>query len=551
MDNALHSLGGEVDGVLPTDLAQSAKENSIKSGDNFAAATTSGVSGESSEPDSMEVVLLTDGGESAASTTTTSDEKEHPSEPAAATGQPSLPTEGTVARSPPPPTATAVPIATATSATTASASGAAAAPLAAVTATEVSTPFLGAGGAAPTPTAITVMTPPEPPTPAPEPTADPRATRAVVATSAVSFTLPPTLPSLPPASSSPLLATRSGRMTRPPNKLLLSYGGATRATTATSTTSATSATRAAAAAAAAAATATATPIPAPAPAPAPAAAGVRGGEGPNPNPNRRSHHKKGERKKRKHPTSPNEGATERCVARLGTGDAAMAAHRGGAGPVTGSGRVGSGVSVASGAASGGATGRTSPGVGYRASAPLTISTTAIDVGAGQARKGREGKGGGGGERVHKYAYKGWLSPRTGGGALSGSGMGGVAVGPGVVKTAVVLRGAEKRPKGLGKDAEDTIKSYKRAFDEVIWPGLLARGWTHDLGSRPNDNYFLPPGIIRGSKFRTRVDYFDSSKQVMHYLLNETNEPKHVDLLEQAWAFQAAKPRPLSSRGSGG
>jgi hypothetical protein len=55
---------------------------------------------------------------------------------------------------------------------------------------------------------------------------------------------------------------------------------------------------------------------------------------------------------------------------------------------------------------------------------------------------------------------------------------------------------------------------KLLFDQVIWTTLESLGWTIAFGNRPTDFYFLPPGVKKGCGFQTRVDFFDSKKQVL-------------------------------------
>jgi len=51
------------------------------------------------------------------------------------------------------------------------------------------------------------------------------------------------------------------------------------------------------------------------------------------------------------------------------------------------------------------------------------------------------------------------------------------------------------------------------FHDFIWPALVRLGWRSEVGNRPNDRYYFPPGIERSNK-KNRVDYFDSVSQVM-------------------------------------
>ncbi|CAM9651574.1 unnamed protein product, partial [Ectocarpus sp. 8 AP-2014] len=110
----------------------------------------------------------------------------------------------------------------------------------------------------------------------------------------------------------------------------------------------------------------------------------------------------------------------------------------------------------------------------------------------------------------------------------------------------------KRPVGeLGPVPEDAIKEYKRAFDDVVWPGLAQEfGWKRVRGPRPSDVYYLPPGVVRGQNgAKCRVDYFDSNRQVLIHMAER--EEQFSDLLERAWAEAIAKPRVLGRKGGGG
>ncbi|CAM9816305.1 unnamed protein product, partial [Choristocarpus tenellus] len=96
---------------------------------------------------------------------------------------------------------------------------------------------------------------------------------------------------------------------------------------------------------------------------------------------------------------------------------------------------------------------------------------------------------------------------------------------------------------------ESIRQFKRAFDDVIWPNLVANhGWMREQGHRPNDNYFLPPGVTRGRGSKCRIHYFDSSKQVMLYIFQR--EEQYGELLQKAWEHAASIPKPIaSSKGS--
>ncbi|CAM9610375.1 unnamed protein product, partial [Chrysoparadoxa australica] len=92
------------------------------------------------------------------------------------------------------------------------------------------------------------------------------------------------------------------------------------------------------------------------------------------------------------------------------------------------------------------------------------------------------------------------------------------------------------------DGVELWKYYKPVFDDVIFPLLMMKfNWTLEKGQRPNDNYYMPPGVKRGVKpFKTRIDFFDSSKQVLLHLLG--NEEKFGNVLQAAWEAAVVKQR---------
>jgi len=51
----------------------------------------------------------------------------------------------------------------------------------------------------------------------------------------------------------------------------------------------------------------------------------------------------------------------------------------------------------------------------------------------------------------------------------------------------------------------------------VWTELENVGWTTASGKRPQDQYYLPPGVVRGPGFLCRKDYFDSYSQVLKLL----------------------------------
>ena len=60
------------------------------------------------------------------------------------------------------------------------------------------------------------------------------------------------------------------------------------------------------------------------------------------------------------------------------------------------------------------------------------------------------------------------------------------------------------------------------FDKIIWEALVSLGWTIELGNRPTDTYYLPPGISRGQRYKSRIDFFDSRRQVLDICREQIN-----------------------------
>ncbi|CAN0389660.1 unnamed protein product, partial [Laminaria digitata] len=104
--------------------------------------------------------------------------------------------------------------------------------------------------------------------------------------------------------------------------------------------------------------------------------------------------------------------------------------------------------------------------------------------------------------------------------------------------------------GLGLFSDETVREYKRAYEDVIWPALEKDfGWTRVHGPRVNDAYFMPMGVVRGKNgAKCRVDYYDSFRQVVIHMVER--EEKYRDLLEKAWAAAIVKPRPTGRRSNG-
>lgn len=75
----------------------------------------------------------------------------------------------------------------------------------------------------------------------------------------------------------------------------------------------------------------------------------------------------------------------------------------------------------------------------------------------------------------------------------------------------------KRPKKSGAPRAKPIRMTKQLFDGIIWKALVGLGWTVVYGNRPTDSYFLPTGVQRGPGFKSRIDFFDSTTQVLNCL----------------------------------
>mmetsp|Transcript_7558 Transcript_7558/g.17316 ORF Transcript_7558/g.17316 Transcript_7558/m.17316 type:complete len:284 (-) Transcript_7558:651-1502(-) len=47
----------------------------------------------------------------------------------------------------------------------------------------------------------------------------------------------------------------------------------------------------------------------------------------------------------------------------------------------------------------------------------------------------------------------------------------------------------------------------KVFDEVVWKCLVSLGWRLEIGTRPRDFSFFPPGVERRRGFSNRTDFF--------------------------------------------
>jgi hypothetical protein len=61
------------------------------------------------------------------------------------------------------------------------------------------------------------------------------------------------------------------------------------------------------------------------------------------------------------------------------------------------------------------------------------------------------------------------------------------------------------------------------FWDIIWPCLKDElDWHLENGNRPGDFYACPPGVARGRGFKPRIDFFDSTTQILIFLKTNPN-----------------------------
>lgn len=77
---------------------------------------------------------------------------------------------------------------------------------------------------------------------------------------------------------------------------------------------------------------------------------------------------------------------------------------------------------------------------------------------------------------------------------------------------------------------------KRLFDRVIWKTLVELGWTLDVGNRPRDFYYLPPGVSRGRGFSNRKDFFDSVKLVVAFIKTDSRWKDRPEVVQSLARF---------------
>jgi len=74
------------------------------------------------------------------------------------------------------------------------------------------------------------------------------------------------------------------------------------------------------------------------------------------------------------------------------------------------------------------------------------------------------------------------------------------------------------------------------FWATLWKGLEELGWYVTNGKRPNDHYFMPPGTERTAGFKHRVDYFDSTTQLIDFLTSDSRWKGENQVLEAIQLF---------------
>jgi hypothetical protein len=85
----------------------------------------------------------------------------------------------------------------------------------------------------------------------------------------------------------------------------------------------------------------------------------------------------------------------------------------------------------------------------------------------------------------------------------------------------------------------SARPHKSLFWTIIWPCLRDKlGWILEHGSRPNDWYACPPGVRRGGGFKSRVDFFDSTAQVLDVLKERTRWSEREEIQEMLAEYKA-------------
>jgi hypothetical protein len=82
---------------------------------------------------------------------------------------------------------------------------------------------------------------------------------------------------------------------------------------------------------------------------------------------------------------------------------------------------------------------------------------------------------------------------------------------------------------------------KSLFWQIVWSCLKDElGWTLEHGNRANDIYAFPPGVSRGRGFKNRVDFFDSSLQIMTFIETDTRWKDRPEVVQCLKLYEQCK-----------
>ena len=121
----------------------------------------------------------------------------------------------------------------------------------------------------------------------------------------------------------------------------------------------------------------------------------------------------------------------------------------------------------------------------------------------------------------------------------------------VVKRGMVKRddseGAMQKPRARANSNRPRQKAPNASgpsinrclFDGIVWKMLCGLGWRLEIGNRPKDFYFLPPGVERKRGFSPRVDYFDSVPLVMKFIRTDPRWKDHAEVVKSLDLFERA------------
>lgn len=91
-----------------------------------------------------------------------------------------------------------------------------------------------------------------------------------------------------------------------------------------------------------------------------------------------------------------------------------------------------------------------------------------------------------------------------------------------------------------------VRTGKAAFFQTVWPVLKEQcGWNLDVGNRPGDHYYLPPGVHRGRPFRPRKDHFDSQKLVMNLIKTDARWRNRPEIIACVKEFEKSNGKPAA------